>query len=178
MQSSSPERLTATGQSAGPAPATQSPAIAGRLRLVGRPVGRGGSLTRRGRRWSGFRRKRSDRRGRRQDDRRRRLRLVVLGHGTTAPRRVPLPRHRRRRRPGGRRGYRLSTVGDVAPADRSVFAAYAHRTRPSQEGTCYRPDYEEGTGWTAEEATWTRTVDSDYCKSFRCRPHDGVRSYW
>ncbi|PSQ17943.1 hypothetical protein BRD02_02015 [Halobacteriales archaeon QS_8_69_73] len=57
-------------------------------------------------------------------------------------------------------GYRLSTVGDVAPADRSVFGAYAHRTRPPREGTRYRPDYEKGTGWTAEEATWTRTAES------------------
>ena len=55
-------------------------------------------------------------------------------------------------------GYKLSTVGDVTPADRSVFAAYVHRT---QEGGPYYPDYSEGSEWTSEGGPkWTRTAES------------------
>ena len=53
--------------------------------------------------------------------------------------------------------YRISTVGNVEPTNRNVFAAYVHRTR---EGPIYEPDYNEGTGGTSEEAAWTRTAES------------------
>jgi len=66
-------------------------------------------------------------------------------------------------------GYRLSTVGDVAPTNRSVFAAYVHRT---QEGGPYYPDYSEGSEWTSEGGKWTRTAESSQ-KAAAC-PEEGT----